>query len=94
MRRKKRSGLALEGTAANMRMLCPEEIVVSGLAAMNDADQPTPEECRDVAAALREMAEQARLPQIHADLVDLALRFERMAALFEASKRSGARRVN
>jgi hypothetical protein len=54
---------------------------------MGDADQPapTPEECREVAAVLRQMAEQARLPEIQADLLDLACRFERMADLFEAS---------
>jgi hypothetical protein len=52
---------------------------------MNSADQPTPEECRELAAELRQMAEQARLPEIQADLLDLAERFERMAALFDAS---------
>jgi hypothetical protein len=54
---------------------------------MGDADQPapTPEECREVAAVLRQMAEQARLPEIQADLLDLAWRFERMADLFETS---------
>lgn len=62
---------------------------------MKDADQPTPEECREVAAELRRLAEQARLPEIQADLLDLALRFERMAALFEVGKNpSKARRVN
>ena len=61
---------------------------------MKDADQPTPQECREVAAELRQMAELARLPEIQADLLDLALRFERMAALFEASKESKARRLN
>jgi hypothetical protein len=55
---------------------------------MNGADQPTPEECREVAAQLRELAEQARLPEIKADLLDLATRFERMAILFETSSRS------
>jgi hypothetical protein len=89
MRRKKHFGLALMGTGANVRMLCREKMVVAGLAAMNDADQPTPEECREVAAALRDMAEQARLPEIQGDLVDLALRFERMAALFELANGPG-----
>jgi hypothetical protein len=64
------------------------------LAAMNNADQPTPEECREVAAELRRMAEEARLPEIQADLLDLAWRFERMAALFEASTGSTAPRKN
>jgi hypothetical protein len=61
------------------------KIVVAGVAAMNSADQPTPEECRELAAELRQMAEQARLPEIKADLLDLAERFERMAALFKGS---------
>ena len=54
---------------------------------MDDADHlaPTPEECREVAAELRRMAEEARLPEIQADLLDPAWRFERMADLFEAS---------
>jgi hypothetical protein len=69
-------------------------IVVAGVAAMNSADQPTPEECRELAAELRQMAEQARLPEIQADLLDLAERFERMAALFKTSGGSRARRIN
>ena len=54
---------------------------------MGDADQPapTPEECREVAAELRRMAEGARLPELRDELLDLAWRFERMADLFEAS---------
>jgi hypothetical protein len=70
------------------------EISVAGLGAMNSADQPTPEECREVAAELRELAEQARLPEIKADLLDLAERFDRMAALFETCGGFGARHVN
>ena len=63
---------------------------------MGDADQPapTPEECREVAAELRRMAEEARLPEIRADLLDLAWRFERMADLFEASKGPGRRKTS
>jgi len=71
-----------------------DEISVAGLGAMNSADQPTPDECREVAAELRELADQARLPEIKADLLDLAERFERMAALVEASRGFGARHVN
>ena len=55
---------------------------------MDSADQPTPEECREVAAQLRRMAEKARLPEIKADLLDLADRFERMALLFEDNRGS------
>jgi hypothetical protein len=73
-------------------VLSDGKIDVAGLAAMNNADQPTPEECREVAEQLREMAEQSRLPEIRADLLDLATRFERMAALFEASRGAKARR--
>jgi len=65
-------------------MLCAGEIVVTGLAAVNDADQPTPDECREVAEQLKQMAEHARLPEIAADLFDLAERFECMAVLFES----------
>ena len=48
---------------------------------MGDAGQPapTPEECREVAAELRRMAEGARLPELRDELLDLAWRFERMA---------------
>lgn len=67
-------------------MLYPNgKIFVAGWAAMNSADQPTPEECREVAEELRRLAEQARLPEIQTDLLDLAVRFERMATLFQAS---------
>jgi len=40
------------------------------------------------------MAEEARLPKIRADLLDLAGRFERMADLFEASRDPKAPRKN
>jgi hypothetical protein len=73
-------------------MLCDYEISVAGLGAMNSADQPTPKECREVAEHLREMAQQARLPEIKADLLDLATRFERMAALLEDSGGSRTRK--
>jgi hypothetical protein len=63
-------------------MLCDNKTSIAGLSAMNSADQPTPEECREVAERLTEMAEEARLPEIKADLLDLATRFERMAAMF------------
>jgi len=36
-----------------------DEISVAGLGAMNSADQPTPDECREVAAELRELAKPA-----------------------------------
>src|SRR5215469_7489931 len=71
------------GAGANVQMLRAREIVVAGVAAVNDADQPTPEVCREVAQQLTQMAEQARLPEIKADLLELAERFERMAVLFE-----------
>ena len=59
---------------------------------MNDAQQPTPELYREAAAKLRILAEQSRLPNIQGDLLDLAARFERMAAYFEAQRRTAADR--
>ena len=53
---------------------------------MTDAEQPAPEpvELRELAKQLRRLADQSPLPDIKADLLDLAARFERMAADFEA----------
>jgi hypothetical protein len=62
-----------------------------GFAAMTDAERPTPELYRDAAERLRQMARECRLPDIQGDLLDLAARFERMAAYFEA-QRPGAPR--
>jgi hypothetical protein len=70
----------------------PAESMIAGLAAMNSADQPTPEECREVVEQLRQMAEQTSFPEIKADLLGLATRFERMAALFEVNRGPRARR--
>jgi hypothetical protein len=65
------------------------EWLFSGLAAMSDAEQPTPELYREAAERVRNLAQQARLPaDIRADLLDLAARFERMAAYLEARCRS------
>ena len=69
-------------------------MIVGGVAAMNSADQPTPEECREVAEHLRRMVELSRLSAIKADLLDLAERFERMAALFKAHAGSRGPRRN
>jgi len=53
---------------------------------MTDAEQPAPEpvELRELAKQLRRLADQSLLPDIKADLLDLAARFERMAANLEA----------
>ena len=51
---------------------------------MSDAEHPTPELYREAAERLRELARQSRLPNIEGDLLDLAARFERMAAYLEA----------
>jgi hypothetical protein len=59
---------------------------------MSDAQQPTPELYREAAAKLRELADQSLLPDIQGDLRDLAARFERMAASYEAQRRLGAAR--
>jgi hypothetical protein len=56
---------------------------------MSDADQPTPELYRQAAEKLRELASQSHLPDIRGDLLDLAVRFERMAAYLEAQRRPG-----
>ena len=59
---------------------------------MNDAPQPTPELYREAAAKLRVLADQSPLPNIQGDLLDLAARFERMAAYFEAQRRTASDR--
>jgi hypothetical protein len=59
---------------------------------MSGADQPKPEPYRQAAEKLRELADQSHLPDIRGDLRDLAARFERMAAYFEAQHRLGAGR--
>lgn len=63
-------------------------MVFLGLAAMSDAEQPTPELYREAAERVRNLAQQTHLPDIRADLLDLAARFERMAAYLEARYRS------
>jgi hypothetical protein len=59
---------------------------------MNDAEKPSPELYREAAQKLRELADQSHLPDIRGDLLDLAARFERMAAHYEAQRRLGAAR--
>ena len=54
---------------------------------MNDAEQPSPDVYRELAEKLRELADQSDLPDIRGDLLDLAARFERMAADLEAQRR-------
>ena len=61
-------------------------------AAMDDAEQPSPELYRQAAQKLRELADQSHLPDIRGDLLDLSARFERMAAHYEAQRRLGAAR--
>ena len=61
-------------------------------AAMEDAEQPSPEVYRQAAQKLRELADQSHLPDIRGDLRALAARFERMAAYFEAQCRHRAAR--
>jgi hypothetical protein len=59
---------------------------------VNDAEQPTPELYREAAEKLRLLADQSPLPDVQGDLLDLAARFERMAAYFEAQRRLDAAR--
>ena len=61
----------------------------AGVAAMSDAQQPTPELYREAAEHLKQLARQSHLPDIRADLFDLAARFERMAAYLDAQRRLG-----
>jgi hypothetical protein len=59
---------------------------------MDNAEQPSPELYRQAAQKLRELADQSHLPDIQADLRELAARFERMAAHYDAQGRRGAAR--
>jgi len=54
---------------------------------MSGAERPNPELYRGAAAKLRELAGQCYWPTIEGDLLELAARFERMAAYFEAQVR-------
>jgi hypothetical protein len=59
---------------------------------MNHSDQPAAELYREVAEKLRQLASQSYLPDIQGDLRELAARFERMAAYYEAQGRRGEAR--
>jgi hypothetical protein len=59
---------------------------------MTGAEQPSSELYRQAAEKLRELADQSHLPDIRGDLLDLSARFERMAAPFEAQRRSSRSR--
>lgn len=50
---------------------------------MNDTVEPRPELYREVAEALRQLAEQSPVQMIQADLMSLAAYFDRMAAHLE-----------
>ncbi|MGC2202371.1 MAG: hypothetical protein WA633_19810 [Stellaceae bacterium] len=52
---------------------------------MSDADKPTPELYREAAERVRRLADGALLPDIRDDLLEVAARFERMAAYFDAA---------
>ena len=47
---------------------------------MGDAEQPIPEFYREAAEQVRQLARQARLTEIRSDLLELAAKFERLAA--------------
>jgi hypothetical protein len=59
---------------------------------MNDTEGPAPERYREVAARLRELAEQAPVQEIQADLMSLAARFDLMAVRLEERRESGGTR--
>jgi hypothetical protein len=56
-------------------------------AAMSDAEQPIPAVYREAAEQVRQLARQARLTDIRGDLLELAARFERLAANADAAIR-------
>jgi hypothetical protein len=58
-------------------------------AAMSDAEQPIPELYREAAEQIRQLARQARLTDIRGDLLELAAKFERLAANADAAIRLG-----
>jgi hypothetical protein len=58
-------------------------------AAMSDAEQPIPEIYREAAEQVRQLARIARLTDIRGDLLELAARFERLAAYADAAIRQG-----
>jgi hypothetical protein len=58
---------------------------------MTGAEQPSSELYR-AAEKLRELADQSHLPDVQRDLRELAARFERMAAHYDAQGRRGAAR--
>jgi hypothetical protein len=58
-------------------------------AAMNDAEQSIPELYREAAEKVRQLARQARLSDVRGDLLNLAARFERLAANADAAIRLG-----
>ena len=56
---------------------------------MSDAEQPIPELYREAAEQVRQLAGQARLTDIRGDLLELAAKFERLAANADAAIRLG-----
>ena len=56
---------------------------------MSDAEQPIPELYREAAEQVRQLARQARLTDIRGDLLELAAKFERLAANADAAIRLG-----
>ena len=56
---------------------------------MSDAEQPIPELYREAAEHVRQLARQARLTDIRGDLLELAAKFERLAANADAAIRLG-----
>ena len=52
---------------------------------MSNAEQPIPEIYREAAEQVRRLARVARLSDIRSDLVELAARFERLAANADAA---------
>ena len=55
------------------------------VAKMSDAEEPIPELYREAAEQVRQLARQARLTEIRSDLLELAAKFERLAAYADAA---------
>ncbi len=56
---------------------------------MSNAEKPIPEVYREAAEQVRQLARQARLTDIRGDLLELAAKFERLAANADAAIRLG-----
>ena len=66
-------------------MVCDEQ-VIGRVYTSSDVPHAKPELYRETARELRELMRQSHIPDIQGELRDLAARFERMAAYYEAQR--------